>query len=168
VSELEILRGSVVDADAEAIVNAANSHLAHAGGLARAIAQAAGPELQRACDAIAEVPTGTAVATTAGRLRARWVIHAVGPIWSGGDAGEPELLAGAYRSAIEVAAQIGARSIAFPSLSTGIFGYPLELAAPIAVASVRTAWAQHAGRIDAIAFHLFTEREYEAFSAAAA
>ena len=167
-SELEIRRGSVVDAQVDAIVNAANSHLAHAGGLARAIAQAAGPELQRACDAIAEVPTGTAVATPGGRLKARWVIHAVGPVWHGGDVGEPVLLASAYRSAIEVAAQIGARSVAFPSISTGIFGYPLELAAPIAVASVRSAWAQHADQIEAVAFHLFTEREYEAFSAAAA
>jgi len=167
-SELEIRRGSVVDAQVDAIVNAANSHLAHAGGLARAIAQAAGPELQRACDAIAEVPTGTAVATPGGRLKARWVIHAVGPVWHGGDVGEPELLASAYRSAIEVAAQIGARSVAFPSISTGIFGYPLELAAPVAVASVRSAWAQHADQLDAVAFHLFTEREFEAFSAAAA
>ena len=160
---VEFISGSVVYATTDAIVNAANSRLMHAGGLARAIADAAGPALWAACDLIDEVPTGSAVATTAGNLAATWVIHAVGPVWQGGHSGEAELLAGAYRSSLQVAAEIGARSVAFPSISTGIFGYPLERAAPIAVAAVRAAWAEHSGAIDAVAFYLYSEREYVEF-----
>ncbi len=154
----------MVDARVDAIVNAANSRLAHGGGLAAAIASVAGPELERECDLLPEVPTGSAVATTAGNLAATWVIHAVGPTWHGGDRGEPALLASAYRSSIQVAAEIGARSVAFPSLSTGIFGYPIELAAPTAIASVREAWAEHADAIDAVAFYLFGDEEFEVFA----
>jgi len=160
---LEFRNGSVVFAATDAIVNAANSHLMHAGGLARAIADAAGPALAAECDLIDEVPTGSAVATTAGDLAATWVIHAVGPVWDGGGSGEAELLGSAYRSSLEVAVEIGARSIAFPSISTGIFGYPLELAAPVAIAAVREAWAAHADAIDAVAFYLYSEREYGVF-----
>jgi O-acetyl-ADP-ribose deacetylase len=160
---VEFISGSVVYATTDAIVNAANSRLMHAGGLARAIADAAGPALWAECDLIDEVPTGSAVATTAGDLGATWVIHAVGPVWEGGRSGEAELLASAYRSAVDVAAEVGARSVAFPSISTGIFGYPLELAAPIAVAAVRAAWAEHGGAIDAVAFYLYSEREYVEF-----
>jgi len=164
---LEFRKGSVVFATTDAIVNAANSHLMHAGGLARAIADAAGPALSAECDLIDEVPTGSALATTAGDLAARWVIHAVGPVWHGGDSGEAELLASAYRSSLEVAVEVGARSIAFPSISTGIFGYPLELAAPVAIGAVREAWAEHAGAIDAVAFHLYSDREFDLFVRAA-
>ena len=160
---VEFISGSVVYATTDAIVNAANSRLMHAGGLARAIADAAGPALWAACDLIDEVPTGSAVATTAGNLAATWVIHAVGPVWQGGHSGEAELLAGAYRSSLQVAAEIGARSVAFPSISTGIFGYPLELAAPVAIAAVREAWAEHAGAIDAVTFYLYSDREFDAF-----
>ncbi len=163
---VELRSGSVVHARVDAIVNAANSRLIHGGGLARAIAESAGPALQDECARIADVPTGSAVATTAGRLAARWVIHAVGPVWEGGRAGEPELLTSAYRSSVEVAAAIGARSIAFPSISTGVFGYPLELAAPIAIAAVRDAWAEHADAIDVVAFHLYTDEEFGVFSRA--
>jgi len=163
---VEFISGSVVYATTDAIVNAANSRLMHAGGLARAIADAAGPALWAACDLIDEVPTGSAVATTAGNLAATWVIHAVGPVWQGGHSGEAELLAGAYRSSLQVAAEIGARSVAFPSISTGIFGYPLELAAPVAITAVREAWAEHADAIDEVAFYLYTEREYGVFARA--
>ncbi len=165
---VEFISGSVVYATTDAIVNAANSRLMHAGGLARAIADAAGPALQAECDLIAEVPTGSAVATTAGNLAATWVIHAVGPVWEGGHSGEAELLAGAYRSSLEVAAEVGARSVAFPSISTGIFGYPLELAAPVAIAAVREAWAEHADAIDAVVFHLYSDREFDMFMRAGA
>jgi O-acetyl-ADP-ribose deacetylase (regulator of RNase III) len=164
----ELRSGSVLCATTDAIVNAANSRLIHAGGLARAIADAAGPALWAECELIAEVPTGSAVATTAGNLAATWVIHAVGPVWEGGQRGESELLAGAYRSSLQVAVEIGARSIAFPSISTGIFGYPLELAAPVAIAAVREAWAEHADAIDAVAFYLYTQREYGVFVRAGA
>lgn len=165
---LEFTSGSVVFAETDAIVNAANSRLAHGGGLAAAIADAAGPELSEACDRIAEVPTGSAVATTAGDLAATWVIHAVGPVWQGGHSREAELLASAYRSSVQVAAVVGARSIAFPSLSTGIFGYPLELAAPIAVSAVREAWAEHADAIDAVVFCLYMDEEFDVFEQAGA
>ena len=165
---VEFISGSVVYATTDAIVNAANSRLMHGGGLARAIADAAGPELWAECDLIDEVPTGSAVATTAGELAATWVIHAVGPIWHGGGSGEAELLASAYRSSIQAAAEVGARSVAFPSISTGIFGYPLERAAPVAVTAVRDAWAEHAGAIDAVAFHLYSDREFEVFVRAGA
>jgi O-acetyl-ADP-ribose deacetylase (regulator of RNase III) len=164
----ELRSGSVLCATTDAIVNAANSRLIHAGGLARAIADAAGPALWAECELIAEVPTGSAVATTAGNLAATWVIHAVGPVWEGGQRGESELLAGAYRSSLQVAVEIGARSIAFPSISTGIFGYPLELAAPVAIAAVREAWAEHSDAIDAVAFYLYTQREYGVFVRAGA
>ena len=163
---LEFISGSVVYATTDAIVNAANSRLMHGGGLARAIADAAGPALWAECDLIDEVPTGSAVATTAGDLAATWVIHAVGPIWQGGGSGEAELLASAYRSSIQVAAEVGARSVAFPSISTGIFGYPLELAAPVAIAAVRDAWAEHRDVIDAVVFCLFTEDELRVFAGA--
>ena len=163
---LEFRAGSVVHALSDAIVNAANSRLVHGGGLARAIADAAGPALLAECDRIPDVPTGSAVATTGGDLAATWVIHAVGPVWEGGHRGEAELLAAAYRSSLRVAAEVGARSVAFPSISTGIFGYPLELAAPVAVTAVREAWAEHAAAIDEVAFYLYTERELGVFTRA--
>ena len=165
---LEFISGSVVYATTDAIVNAANSRLMHGGGLARAIADAAGPALWAECDRIDEVPTGSAVATTAGDLAATWVIHAVGPVWEGGSSGETELLASAYRSSIQVAAEVGARSVAFPSISTGIFGYPLELAAPVAAAAVREAWVEHADAIDAVAFYLYSDHEFDVFVRAGA
>ena len=161
--QFQVLRGSVVHADADAIVNAANSHRAHVGGLARAIADSAGPVLIEESARFPEVAVGSAVATGAGDLQATWVIHAVGPVWSGGRQGEPDLLASAYRSALAVAAELGARSVAFPSISTGIFGYPLELAAPIAISSVREQWTIQAGQIDRMSFHLFGEDEFEIF-----
>ena len=120
-----------------AIVNAANESLAPGGGVCGAIHRAAGPELARACAAIGRCPTGEARLTPGFGLPARCVIHAVGPVWRGGGAGEAELLASAYRSALRLAADHGLESLAFPAISTGIYGYPLELATPIAVSAVR-------------------------------
>ena len=121
----------------DAIVNAANSELAPGGGVCGAIHDAAGPELALACARVAPCPTGDARLTAGFNLPARFVIHAVGPIWSGGLAREPELLASAYRSSLEVARAEGLRSIAFPAISTGIYGYPLREATHIAVTTVR-------------------------------
>ncbi len=121
----------------DAIVNAANEQLAPGSGVCGAIHRAAGPELARACLALGGCPTGDARITPGFRLPARWVIHAVGPRWQGGHAGEPELLAGAYRAAMRLAAEQGLRSIAFPAISTGIYGYPLRPATEIAVRTVR-------------------------------
>lgn len=124
--------------EVDAIVNAANEQLAPGGGVCGAIHRAAGPELARACAAAAPCPTGQARLTPGFRLPARFVLHAVGPVWRGGTAGEPELLAGAYRSALRLANAHGLRSIAFPAISTGIYGYPVDLATDLAVATVRT------------------------------
>jgi O-acetyl-ADP-ribose deacetylase (regulator of RNase III) len=123
--------------DTDAIVNAANEALAPGGGVCGAIHRAAGPELARACAAVGRCPTGEARITPGFRLPARYVIHAVGPIWRGGGEGEAQLLASAYRSALRLAAEQGLRSIAFPAISTGIYGYPVDQATSIAVSSVR-------------------------------
>jgi len=123
--------------DTDAIVNAANSSLAPGGGVCGAIHRAAGPELARACALVAPCPTGDARITPGFGLRARFVIHAVGPIWSGGHAGEADLLASAYRRSIALAEANRLHSISFPAIGTGIFGYPLESATRIAVDTVR-------------------------------
>ena len=123
--------------DTDAIVNAANESLAPGGGVCGAIHRAAGPDLARACAAIGHCPTGEARITPGFRLPSRNVIHAVGPVWRGGGEGERELLASAYRSALELAHGHGLRSIAFPAISTGIYGYPLEQATEVAVQTVR-------------------------------
>ena len=123
----------------DAIVNAANEQLAAGGGVCGAIHRAAGPELARACARLAPCPTGEARLTPGFALPARFVIHAVGPVWRGGSSGEAELLAAAYRASLDLARAEGLRSIAFPAISTGIYGYPLEAATAIAVATVRAA-----------------------------
>ena len=120
-----------------AIVNAANEALAPGGGVCGAIRRAGGDEIFEECASLGGCATGDAKATGAGRLPARHVIHAVGPVWRGGGHGEPDLLWSAYRRSLEVAQDLGCRTIAFPALSTGIYGYPPELAAPVAVAAVR-------------------------------
>lgn len=156
-----MVRADITAQEVDAIVNAANSHLDHGGGVAAAIARAAGPELERASREHRYVPTGGAGWTPAGDLPSRWVIHAVGPTWSGGQEGEAELLASAYRSALTVAAQLGARTVAFPSISTGIYGYPIDDAAAIAVSVV--ADELHRSEIDLIRFCLFSDSDLSAY-----
>jgi O-acetyl-ADP-ribose deacetylase len=148
--------------DTDAIVNAANESLAPGGGVCGAIHRAAGPELARACAVIGSCPTGEARLTPGFRLPARFVIHAVGPIWRGGGEGEAELLAAAYRSAMRLAEGHGLRSIAFPAISTGIYGFPLDRATPIAVSAVRDA-ASAGSSVDWVIFACFSpdvERAY--------
>ena len=140
----------------DAIVNAANSALAPGGGVCGAIHRAAGPELARACAKLAPCPTGDARITPAFGLPSRFVIHAVGPVWQGGEAGEPALLASAYRRSLELAADASLESIAFPAISTGIFGYPLDQATRIAVGTVRGVLKDHKG-IRQVIFACFSE-----------
>ena len=136
---IEVVHGDITGQDVDAVVNAANAALAGGGGVDGAIHAAAGPELARACRELGGCPTGDVRVTPGFRLTARWIIHAVGPVYRGGRAGEAELLASCYRRAIEVAAELGAASMAFPAISTGVYGYPREPACRIAVDTVRAA-----------------------------
>ena len=137
--DMEAVQGDITAQQVDAVVNAANQALAGGGGVDGAIHRAAGHrELQEACQALGGCPTGDAKATPGFALPARWVIHTVGPVWRGGSNGESELLASCYRRSLEVADELGARSLAFPAISTGIYGYPPAEAARIAVDTVRS------------------------------
>jgi O-acetyl-ADP-ribose deacetylase len=162
-----LLQGDITDQDVDAIVNAANSSLLGGGGVDGAIHRRGGPEILEACRAIRAtewpegLPTGTAVATTAGRLPARWVIHAVGPVY----AREPDpatLLRSCHVEALRVADQLGARTVAFPAISTGVYGYPLDQAAPVAMEAVGSADTD----VEEVRFVLFGADAFAAFERA--
>jgi O-acetyl-ADP-ribose deacetylase (regulator of RNase III) len=149
----------------DAIVNAANTDLAPGGGVCGAIHRAAGPELAAACASLRPCPTGEARLTPGFRLPARFVIHAVGPSWQGGGAGEADLLASAYCASLDISRREGMRSIAFPAISTGIFGYPLEAATNVAVATVRRELARP-DTITQVVFACFSADVLRAYAAA--
>lgn len=156
--------GDITTYDVDAIVNAANESLTNGSGVNGAIHRAAGPELPAACRAVAPCPTGQARITDGFALPARHIIHTVGPVWRDGDHGEPDLLASAYRSSVEVANEHGVRTLAFPAISCGIYGYPVEAAARIAVETVREA-SSGTGLRD-VTFVLFSEELLAVFEAA--
>jgi O-acetyl-ADP-ribose deacetylase (regulator of RNase III) len=146
----------------DAVVNAANEYLSPGGGVCGAIHRAAGPELAIACAGVSPCPTGEARITPGFRLPARYVIHAVGPVWSGGERGEPELLASAYRASLKLAVEEQLASVAFPAISTGVFGYPLRPATAIAVDTVRGELGR-GGSIRDVVFACFSEEVLEAY-----
>ncbi|MCI4663920.1 MAG: O-acetyl-ADP-ribose deacetylase [Neomegalonema sp.] len=139
--QMTVIEADITTLDVDAIVNAANSDLRRGGGVCGAIFRAAGPGLEEACRALAPCPTGEARLTPGFGLTARWIIHAVGPVWKGGDRGEAAALADCYRTSLALAAEQGCASIAFPAISTGIYGFPPERAAPIAVRAAQAAAA---------------------------
>lgn len=148
---IEIIQGDITKLDVDLIVNAANESLLGGGGVDGAIHRAAGPELLEACRKLGSCPTGEARITPGFRLKARWVVHTPGPVWRGGALGEPQLLESCYRQSFSLAAEKGAQSIAFPCISTGVYGYPKQAAAAIAL-RVMQEWAGRMQRIVACCF----------------
>jgi O-acetyl-ADP-ribose deacetylase (regulator of RNase III) len=167
---IRLIQGDITRIPVDAIVNAANSGLRGGGGVDGAIHRAGGPpimaDLERRYGVGRYCPTGRAVISDAGALPARFVVHAVGPVWHGGGQGEADLLAGAYRTSLDLAAAEGCRTIAFPSISTGVYGYPVDAAAPVALAAVRTWLDEHPGAFDEAIFVLFSADTLRAFERA--
>jgi O-acetyl-ADP-ribose deacetylase (regulator of RNase III) len=159
-SRIELHQGDITRLALDAIVNAANEQLLPGGGVCGAIHRAAGPKLAEACRALGPCATGSAVITPGFELPAKFVIHAVGPVWHGGGQGEADLLAGAYRSALALCAKHGLKAVAFPAISTGIYGYPLQDAARVAVQAVRD-WPY--AQPERVVFALFGAAAEEAF-----
>jgi O-acetyl-ADP-ribose deacetylase (regulator of RNase III) len=159
---IELIQGDITELTVDAIVNAANEHLQLGAGVAGAIRRRGGDSIQRECDRIGRCPVGGAVVTGAGTLPARWVIHAVGPVWRGGQEGEEEHLASAVRSSLERAEEIGAKSVALPAIATGVYGFPLGRAAEISAGEARR-FAARARSLERIVFCLFDGRALAAF-----
>ncbi len=168
--KLVLKRGDITVEEADAIVNSANPELTPGGGVSGAIHRAGGPQVTEEAARIrrerGRLKTGEAVITTGGKLPAKWVIHTVGPVWHGGTEGEPELLAKAYRSCLELAKEKGLKTIAFPSISTGVYGYPIDQAAEVALRTVKGFLEADPGSIEEVRFVLFSEKDFEAYRAA--
>lgn len=170
-SSLELLQGNITDEATDAIVNAANSSLLGGGGVDGAIHRAAGPELLEECRKVRDrrgpLAPGQAVTTSAGKLKSKYVIHTVGPVWNGGQVNEPQILESCYCNAIAQANRLGCRSVAFPSISTGAFGYPVQPAAKIAVRALTRLLHQPLS-VNLARFVLFDMETHRAYAAAAA
>ena len=162
---IELVQGDITTQSVDAIANAANTGLVGGGGVDGAIHRAGGPEIMADCDRIraekggAPCPTGSAVRTTAGRLAAKAVLHTAGPRWHGGTHGEARLLASCYRSCLDLARDAGYRTISFPSISTGIYGYPIEEGARVALTAVRDVLRSYPDAFDVVRFVLFSARD---------
>ena len=166
---IQTVQGDITKVDdLEAIVNAANNSLLGGGGVDGAIHRAAGPELLAECRMLHGCETGEAKITKAYKLPCKYVIHTVGPIWHGGNDGEPQLLANAYKNSLQCAVDEGISTIAFPSISTGVYSYPLEKAADIAVNTVQDFCVAHPGKIEIVRFVLFDAKTRKAYDAAMA
>lgn len=169
-AKLRITQGDITQQGTDAIVNAANSSLMGGGGVDGAIHRAGGSAILQECKQIVarqgRLPTGEAVITTGGKLKAKHVIHTVGPVWHGGNKGEPELLANAYRESLKVAAENNLNSVSFPSISTGIYGYPVDQAAKVALNAVITFLSQGDTPLREVVFVLFDSRTLGAYSSA--
>ena len=169
-AKLRIIQGNITKQDTDAIVNAANSSLMGGGGVDGAIHRAGGPVVLEECKQIVarqgRLPTGKAVITTGGNLKARYVIHTVGPIWHGGNKGEPELLASAYRESLKLAGEKHLYSISFPSISTGTYGYPIDKASEVAIGSVITSLRESITSVKEVVFVLFDSQTFRAYSSA--
>jgi O-acetyl-ADP-ribose deacetylase (regulator of RNase III) len=169
---IRIVRGDITDETVDAIVNAANTSLLGGGGVDGAIHRAGGPSILAATRELRAttlpdgLPTGQAVATTAGDLASKWVIHAVGPVWSAREDRTP-LLQNAYRSSLRVARELGAHTVAFPAISAGVYGWPMDDAARIAVSTVRAVLSSGVGSVEHVRFVLFSDEAFDAFREAA-
>jgi O-acetyl-ADP-ribose deacetylase (regulator of RNase III) len=168
-TKLSLLQGDITGQSNDAIVNAANSGMMGGGGVDGAIHRAGGPAILEECRQIisrqGRLPTGEAVITTGGNLKAKHVIHTVGPVWHGGHSNEPELLASAYRQSLRISVENRLKSISFPSISTGAYGYPLKLAAPIALETVIDFLNRDESIIEVV-FVLFEDKTYQAYAQA--
>jgi O-acetyl-ADP-ribose deacetylase (regulator of RNase III) len=163
---IELVQGDITEQVVDAIVNAANSGLAGGGGVDGAIHRAGGPEIMAECRSLGGCPTGDARATTAGRLQARYVIHAVGPVWHGGGRGEASQLASCHTRSLALAAELGCRTVAFPAISTGVYGYPVAEAAAVALAATRSALTAQP-QLELARFVLYSASHLAAFEQAA-
>ncbi len=167
-----ILQGDITEMNTDAIVNAANPSLMGGGGVDGAIHRKGGPKILEECKKIRAteypdgLPTGKAVITTGGNLKARYVIHTVGPVWRGGNKGEPELLAEAYRNSLKLAVSKGLKTIAFPSISTGAYGYPIEKACRVALTTVKE-FLEKENQLEKVVLVLFSRRDFEIYIEAA-
>lgn len=162
---VSLVKGDITLEGTDAIVNAANSHLAGGSGVDGAIHSAGGPVIMEECRKIGSCPTGSAVITTGGYLKARYVIHTVGPIYKDGAHGEPDLLRSAYSSSLKLALEKGLKSISFPSISTGAYGYPIEDASKIAISAAIYFIRQNKG-LDLVRFVLFSGKDFETYRGA--